>query len=246
MAYTAFLGLSIERVLYVSKLQESTMKRLCQPCPPTVQVTLSVEMTEIIQKYNKSPETETGRECSSGLSPNLQRGRRRAPFLDLVPVGRASHGGMLLDTMLRRNDFGGQGGVAAMGAPGQEVSSDLDVIVRELAVLIVVHAEQLGLLRGAQLETGDEIDRFGYYGRHDKGVGACGDDGGNLPAENGEFSVEAASGARVDAIEADDLAGGEEGVEDEADDAAYAVLGEDVERVIDADQKFYCERGGVR
>lgn len=145
--------------------------------------------------------------------------------------------------MLWLNNLGGLGGLAAMGTPSQEVSADLDVVVRELAVLVVVHAEELGLLRGAQFEAGDDVDDLGDDGGDDKGVGAGGDNGDNLPAEKNELSVEeSAGGGGVDAVQGDDSAGGEEAIEDEADDAADAVLGEDVEGVVDADEEFDCER----
>lgn len=150
------------------------------------------------------------------------------------------HVGVLLDAELGHDeDVAVGGGLVPMGAPGEEVPPDLDVVVRELAVLVVVHAEQLCLLGGAELQAGGQVDELGDGGGGGEGVGGGGDDGGELPAEDGVVAVEeAAAGAGVDAVEADDGARGEEAVEDEADDAADAVLGEDVEGVVDADEEL--------
>lgn len=146
---------------------------------------------------------------------------------------------MLLDAVLGLNHLAIRCRVAALRAPGQEVAADLDVVVRELAVLVVVHSEELSVLRGAQLQAGDEVDNFGNNGRHDKSVGGRGDNDGDLPAQDGVVAVEEATdGARVDAVEANDVLAGEEGVEDEADHAADAVLSKDIERVVDADEEL--------
>lgn len=129
--------------------------------------------------------------------------------------------------------------LATVGAPGEKVPADLDVVVGELAVLVVVHAEKLGLLRGAKLEAGDEVDDLGDRGGHDEGVGAGGDDGGDLPAENDEVAIEeTALGTGVDTIETDDGIGGEESVEDETDDTADTVLSEDIEGIVNADEEL--------
>lgn len=154
---------------------------------------------------------------------------------------RARQAGVLLDAVLGLDDVAVAGGVAALRAPGEEVAADLDIVVRELAVLVVVHAEKLSLLRSTQLQTGDNVDNLGDDGGHDKGVGGGGDNGSNLPADDLVVAVEeAAEGARVDAVEADNLLAGEEGVEEEADHAADAVLGEDIEGVVNADEELDC------
>lgn len=148
---------------------------------------------------------------------------------------------MLLNPMRRLEHIAILGGLIAMGAPSQEVATHLDIVVRKLAMLVVVHAQELSLLGGAQLEPGHHVDELGDDGGHDERVGGAGDDGSDLPAEEDVVAVEeAADGARVDAVEADDLAGREEGVEDEADDTADAVLGEDVEGVVDVDEELDC------
>lgn len=131
------------------------------------------------------------------------------------------------------------GGLVAGRAPGQEVTTDLDVVVTELGVFRIVHAQELGFLAGAELEARNEVNELGDYGRHDKGVGRGGGNGGDLPANDLVVAVDkAAAGADVDAVEANDFTGGEKGVEDEADDTADAVLSKDVERVVDTDEKL--------
>jgi len=45
--------------------------------------------------------------------------------------------------------------------PRQVIPPNLDVVVRELAQLVVVHAQQLGLLGGAELEARDAVDDQG-------------------------------------------------------------------------------------
>ena len=152
---------------------------------------------------------------------------------------RRDHVGMLGDAVLRLEDITVLGRLAALGAPGEEVTADLDVVVGELAVLVVIHAEQLGLLGSAQLEPGNEVDELGNGSGHGKGVGAGGDNGSNLPAHDDIVAVEeTARGAGVDAVEADDAARSEEGVEEETDDAADSVLGKHIERVVDADEEL--------
>lgn len=125
------------------------------------------------------------------------------------------------------------------GTPGKEITANLYIIVAEFGVLRVVHTQQLSLFAGTKLQPRYKIDEFGDDGGHDEGVGGGGNDSGNLPANDFVVAVdEAAAGADVDAVEADDFSGGKEGVEDEADDAADAVLGEDIEGVVDADEEF--------
>lgn len=144
---------------------------------------------------------------------------------------------MLMDAVLRLNRDMAR--FVAGGTPGEKVPTDLDVVVAELGVLCVVHAEQLCFFAGAELQPGDKVYDFGDEGGHDEGVGRGGCDGGNLPAEDFVVAVyEAALCADVDAIQADYFAGCEKGVEEEAYYSAYAVLCEDVERVVDANEKL--------
>ena len=130
------------------------------------------------------------------------------------------------------------------GRPGQVVPAHLDVVVGELAELVVVHAEELGLLGRAELEAGDLVDDEGDERRHDEGVRAACEGVGHLDVELLVVVVEPAAcdEAGVDAVEADDVVGGEEGVEQEADDAGDGVLCQHVHAVVDLDPELDCGR----
>lgn len=128
--------------------------------------------------------------------------------------------------------------------PGQVVAAHLDVVVRELAQLVVVHAEQFGLLARAQVQARDEVDNVGQDGAHDERVACAGEDVGQLDVELPVVAdgPAADSGARdrvghacVDTVQADHVVDAEERVEHQADHAGDAVLGEHIHRVIDAD-----------
>lgn len=156
-------------------------------------------------------------------------------------AGGVHHGLVFLDAVGGLETGAVLGGLIAGGAPGEEVTADLDVVVGEFTVLVVIHTEELSLLGGAELEAGDEVDDLGDDGGHDEGVGGGGDDGGDLPADGLVVVVhETTSGTSVDTVEADDGAGSEEGVEEETDHAADTVLSEDIERVVNLDHELDC------
>ncbi|KAI7288143.1 ammonium transporter [Hortaea werneckii] len=123
------------------------------------------------------------------------------------------------------------------GRPGQVVAADLDVVVGELAELVVVHAEQLGFFGGAQLQARDPVDDVSDQGADHEGVGAAGYNVRDLDVH--EFPVvldpAAGEGAGVDAVETRDVVGGENGVEEEADNTRDTMLGEDIHRVVNLD-----------
>lgn len=111
-------------------------------------------------------------------------------------------------------------------------------------MLVVVHTEELGLFRGAEMETRDHIDGLGDEDRHDEHVGAASDNVGNLDIEQAEVPVkETTSDASVDAIEADNVVGREEGIEKQANDATDTMLSEHVEGVVNTDEEL--ELGAV-
>lgn len=115
----------------------------------------------------------------------------------------------------------------------------LDVVVGELAVLIIVHAEKLSFLAGTEMQTRNKIDGLGDDGGNDERVGRAGNNVRNLDVQRLEVVVdESARNAGVHAVEADDVVRGEEGVEDEADHSADSVLSEHVERIIDANEEL--------
>ena len=75
---------------------------------------------------------------------------------------------------------------------------------------------------------------------------ACGGaDVGDLDVELAPVVVDPAAGddAGIYAVETDDIGCAEEGVGYQAEHARYAVLGEHIHRIVDADPVFYCERG---
>lgn len=109
-------------------------------------------------------------------------------------------------------------------------------------MLIIVHTEKLGLLGGTKLQAGNQVNDLGNGGRHGKSIGGRGKDDSDLPADNCVVAVkETTFGTRVDTIKADDLLGGEESVEDEANHATDTVFGEDIERVVNMNEEFDCE-----
>ncbi len=115
----------------------------------------------------------------------------------------------------------------------------LDVVVRELAMLVIIHTEKLSLLRGTELQAGNHVDGLGDDGRHNKGVGAAGHNVSDLDVEKLVVLVEEAAGdASVDTIQADDVIGSEEGVEDQTDNAADSVFSEHIEGVVNANEEL--------
>ena len=124
--------------------------------------------------------------------------------------------------------------------PGEVIPPDLDVVVRELAQLVVVHAEQLGLLGRAQMQARDEVDRVRDEQRHDKGPARRGADVRQLHVELPPVVVDpsARDDARVDPVQADDVGCAEEGVGHEAKHPGYAVFGKDVHGVVNLEPVF--------
>lgn len=119
--------------------------------------------------------------------------------------------------------------------PGEVITADLDVVVGELSVLIVIHAEKLGLGRGTEVKTGNHIDSLSDDSRNDKGVSGAGDDVGDLDIELAPVVVEETTGdLHVDTIETDNVVGGEEAVENESDDATDGVFSEHIESVVNS------------
>lgn len=124
--------------------------------------------------------------------------------------------------------------------PRQVIPAHLDVIVGELAQLVVVHAEQLRLLGRAEVQAGDEVDGVGEDVREGEGPARGGEDVRELYVELFVLVVDPAArdDARVDAVEADDVGCAEEGVGHEAEHACDGVLGEDVHGVVYVEPEF--------
>lgn len=98
--------------------------------------------------------------------------------------------------------------------PREEVAANLNVVVGELAELVIVHTEELGFLAGAEVHAGDYVDQLGNDGRHDEAVSGRGADISDLDVELLIVMVGPASDQPVvDAIETNDIARAEKGVE---------------------------------
>lgn len=154
------------------------------------------------------------------------------------------HLAVLRDTMALalRNAVLAIQGLALGGCPGEVVTADLDVVVRELAELVIIHTKQLSFFRGAQVQTGDLIDDEGEDGADDEGVCGAGDDVGNLLVDGLGGASDGASGKTVvDAVKADDVVCAEDTVEEESPHSGDTVLSEDIERIVDADPELDCE-----
>lgn len=145
-----------------------------------------------------------------------------------------------MDAVLGLNDdLALLGRFVALRAPGKEVTADLDVVVRELAVLVIVHAQEFSLLRSAELQAGNEVDDLGDDGGNTESPGTGSEDHGNLVAHDDVVAIEeAASEASVDTVKGNNGLRSEESVEDEANDTADTVLSEDIERVVDLDKEL--------
>ena len=124
----------------------------------------------------------------------------------------------------------------------EEISADLDVVVGELANLVFVHAHFLGVFVGTELAVGYFVEHKAEEGGDDAAVAGDGADVGNLLVHLFPVVVDPAAGVFGVAIVADDVVCSKDGVEEEAEDAGDAVLGEDVQGVVDLEPDF--EDGG--
>lgn len=106
--------------------------------------------------------------------------------------------------------------LASCWCPGEVVTANLHVIVSEFAKLVIVHAEEFGLLRGAEVKTRDEVDSVRNQGAHDKRVGGARNDVSDLLVDRSEVASEetTAGGSNLSAAtETDNVVSAEEGVE---------------------------------
>lgn len=164
-------------------------------------------------------------DSSSGLRGGCGRG-----------AGASGHLLMPGDAVLRDDNIAISSLLLLRRSPGKVVTADLDVVVGELSVLVVIHAEKLSLGGSTEVKAGNEVDGLGDESRDDKGIAAAGKDVDNLLVELSPVAVEEATlNAQVDAIQADDVVGGEEGVENKTDDTTDGVFGEHIESIINAE-----------
>jgi hypothetical protein len=123
--------------------------------------------------------------------------------------------------------------------PGEVVTADLDVIVGEFTELVVVHTEELSLLRCAKLEAGNLVDNESEDGGDDEGVGGDGNDVSNLLVDCGSLTGDGTSGKSVvDTVKTDDVVGTEDSVEEKAPHSSDTVLSEHIEGIVDLDPEL--------
>lgn len=110
----------------------------------------------------------------------------------------------------------------------EEVSADLDVVVGELADLVLVHSHFLGVLVCAELAVGYLVEDIAEEGCDDAAVANNSAYVGDLLVHLFPVVVDPAAWMFCVAVVADDVVCGKDGVEEEAEDAGDAVLGEDI------------------
>lgn len=130
--------------------------------------------------------------------------------------------------------------VLLLGCPGKVVATDLDVVVGELAQLVIVHTKQLSFLRGTQVQTRDGVDGESNQGGHDERVRGSSHDVGDLDVELLVVVNDPSSDSRasVDTIQADNRIVAEQSVEDQTDNTSDAVLSQHIHRIVNADPEL--------
>jgi hypothetical protein len=136
--------------------------------------------------------------------------------------------------------------LALGGCPGKVVTADLNVVVGELAELVIVHTQKLSLLRRTEVHTGDLVDDEREDSADGEGVCGAGNDVGDLLVDSRRSTGDGTSGETViDAVEADDVVRAENAVEEETDHSSDTVLSEDIEGIVNADPELNCELLGA-
>lgn len=127
--------------------------------------------------------------------------------------------------------------------PSEIISPDLNVVICELAQLVIIHAEELGFLRCAEVKTGDEVDGVGKNSRHDEGVAGTRDDVGDLDVELFVVVVGPAADndASIDAVKTNNVGCAKEGVGGQAEHTGDTVLGEDIHGVVNFNPILDCK-----
>ena len=121
---------------------------------------------------------------------------------------------------------------ATLNIQDAQILLKTDIVVRKLAHVVVVHADDFGLLGRAHAEEGDEVHDPEDDGGHDERVCEAGGRVGELVAELDPVVVEPTAVDLGDSVETGHGGLGEEGGEDVADDTADPMDGEDIEGVV--------------
>jgi hypothetical protein len=171
--------------------------------------------------------------------PRLLRLSRRDVRVHAAKCPRVHEGDVvLLHGSLER---AGVGRVSASGIVVDVVENfprQLHVIVGKFANLRVVDAEDFRLLGGPQPQAGNHVHDEQDQTRAGKGVQAAAEGVGKLVAHLDPMVIEPTTGNVRRAVQYGDVVGGEECGADVADEAADTVNGEDVEGIINAEQKL--------
>jgi hypothetical protein len=115
-----------------------------------------------------------------------------------------------------------------------KVPPELDIVRGKFAVLNIVHSEHLILKASPELETRDEVNSLGNKGGDDEGIGASGDNIGNLDVKLLPVAVEPATRDNGNTVQGGETSLGKESIDDETDDTTDGVLSEEIESIIHA------------
>jgi hypothetical protein len=132
-------------------------------------------------------------------------------------------------------------GLALGWGPGKVVTADLDVVVGKLAKLVVIHTEELSLLRSTKLQTWDLVDDEGEDSADGEGVDGDGNNVRNLLVDSrGSTRNRTTLNSVVDTVESNDVVGSEDAVEEESNHSSDTVLSEHIERIVNLDPELDC------
>jgi hypothetical protein len=132
-------------------------------------------------------------------------------------------------------------GLALGWGPSKVVTADLDVVVGKLAKLVVIHTEELSLLRSTKLQTWDLVDDEGEDSADGEGVDGDGNNVRNLLVDSrGSTRNRTTLNPVVDTVESNDVVGSEDAVEEESNHSSDTVLSEHIERIVNLDPELDC------
>jgi hypothetical protein len=132
-------------------------------------------------------------------------------------------------------------GLALGWGPSKVVTADLDVVVGKLAKLVVIHTEELSLLRSTKLQTWDLVDDEGEDSADGEGVDGDGNNVRNLLVDSrGSTRNRTTLNSVVDTVESNDVVGSEDAVEEESNHSSDTVLSEHIERIVNLDPELDC------
>jgi len=130
-------------------------------------------------------------------------------------------------------------GLALSRSPCEVVTADLNVVVCELAELVVIHTKKLSLFGSTELETGDLVDGECEESAHDERVGGDSDDVRDLLVDGGRSAGNGTTlKTSVDSVKSNDVVGTEDAVEEESNHSSDTVLSEHIEGIVNFDPEL--------